>query len=162
MGEVLAIIKDCIQRMKREILPPTYFFLFLVFLIVSHIIFPNRGIIPPRYRYIGIILIICGVILNIWADALFKRSKTTVKPNEMPDDLIVSGPFKISRHPMYLGMTIILLGLAVLLNSITAFIFPIAFVILMEKKFVSLEEKYLEMAFRDKYLGYKQKVRRWI
>jgi protein-S-isoprenylcysteine O-methyltransferase Ste14 len=148
--------------MKRKILPPTYFFLFLVFLTGTSIICPIRHIIPPRYIYTGIILIICGVILNLWADALLKKSKTTVKPDEMPADLIVSGPFKISRHPMYLGMTIILLGLAVLLNSISAFIFPIAFVVLMEKKFVTFEEKNLEMAFRDKYLGYKQKVRRWI
>lgn len=148
--------------MKIKILPPTYFFLFLIFLIVSNIIFPNRHIIPPRYRYIGIILIISGVILNLWADVLFKKSKTTVKPDEMPEALIVSGPFKISRHPMYLGMTVILLGLAVFLNSIMVFIFPIAFAILMEKKFVPFEENNLEIAFGDKYLGYKQKVRQWI
>ncbi|MDD5173200.1 MAG: methyltransferase, partial [Patescibacteria group bacterium] len=70
--------------------------------------------------------------MNIWTDNIFKKGKTTVKPHEKPSTLIVSGPFRLSRHPMYLGMAAILFGVSILLGSLTLFIFPIIFGILMQ------------------------------
>ena len=103
-----------------------------------------------------------GIILNIWSDLLFKKKKTTVKPHKTPSLLVISGPFRISRHPMYLGMVAILLGTAILHGTLITFLFPIIFIILMEIVFISTEEKNLEKAFGEKYLNYKKKVRRWI
>ena len=107
-------------------------------------------------------MIIFGIILNIWADALFKKRKTTVKPHEKPTSFEISGPFRISRHPMYLGMAAILLGTSIILGSLISFLFPIIFIILMEIMFIRIEEKNLEKVFGKKYLDYKRKVRRWV
>ena len=93
---------------------------------------------------------------------MFKKSKTTVKPHKNPTSLEVLGPFRVSRHPMYLGMSAILLGVAIILGSIITFVIPIFFVMLMEIMFIPFEEKNLEKAFGKKYLDYKMKVRRWI
>ena len=150
------------EKMKKKILPPIYFYLFLLLAIVLHFIFPVKKIVRPPYIYSGIALIVLGVVLNIWSDALFKKKKTTIKPFEGPTKLEVSGPFAISRHPMYLGMAIILLGTSVVLGSLIAFIFPISFVIVMNVIFIPLEERNLEKIFGKEYLDYKQKVRRWI
>ena len=106
--------------------------------------------------------IIFGIVINIGADALFKKAKTTVKPHEMPSYLEVKGPFQISRHPMYLGMAAILFGTAILLGSLITFIFPVFLAILMDIIFITEEEQNLEKVFGEQYLDYRKKVRRWI
>lgn len=121
-----------------------------------------KQIIPANYSYLGIFLIAFGVVVNVWSDNLFKKTKTTVKPYEKPTFLITSGPFLFSRHPMYLGMASILLGSAVMLQSLITFIFPFIFIIIMEVLFIPKEEKSLEKVFGKKYLDYKKRVRRWI
>jgi protein-S-isoprenylcysteine O-methyltransferase Ste14 len=103
-----------------------------------------------------------GGVLNIWADHLFKRDETTVKPYKRPTVLEDSGPFRISRHPMYLGMTSILVGAAILLGTIITFITPLLFILLVEILFLRDEEKNLEEAFGDEFLDYKMRVGRWI
>jgi protein-S-isoprenylcysteine O-methyltransferase Ste14 len=148
--------------MKGETQPPAYFASLLILSVVSHIIMPGRQVVEPPYVYLGLPLIAFGAALNLWADSLFKKGKTTVKPQVMPSKLVVSGPFRISRHPMYLGMASILLGEAVFLGSLTTFVFPLIFAILMEALFISTEEENLEKAFGKEYRDYKSKVRRWI
>ncbi|MDP2898656.1 MAG: isoprenylcysteine carboxylmethyltransferase family protein [bacterium] len=148
--------------MRNRVLPPTYFLVCLVCEIGLHFAFPIRKIVAFPYSLVGIPLIILGGGLNVWADALFKKHGTTVKPHESPTALVTSGPFRLSRHPMYLGMLAILLGDAVLLGSVVTFVFPIVFVILMEAIFIPLEERDLEEIFGERYLDYWKKVRRWI
>jgi len=63
---------------------------------------------------------------------------------------------------MYLGMMSILLGVAIFLGSLIAFAFPIIFVMIMERRFIPLEEKNLEKKFGNQYIDYKKRVRRWI
>ena len=108
------------------------------------------------------ILIIFGTIINLWADSIFKKYNTTVKPDEKPTKLINIGPFRISRHPMYLGMTLILLGTAILLGSLISFIFPIIFFLIMNYKYIPEEEKRMQNEFGKLYIDYKNKVRKWI
>jgi len=147
--------------MKKKIMPTTYLLVLLLLSIGLHFVFPIKKIIHSPYTYLGIIFIIFGSILNIWADNMFKKSKTPVKPHETPTSLEVSGPFRISRHPMYLGGVAILLGAAVIMGSIITFVFPILFLILMEIIFIPFEEKNLERVFGEKFLDYKKKARRW-
>lgn len=143
-------------------MPPAYFGILLLLSIGSHFVLPVKKVIQSPFTYLGVFLIVLGGVLNIWSDALFKRKKTTVKPYENPGVLETSGPFRISRHPMYLGMAMILLGLAMLLGSLIMFLFPIVFAILMELIFIPFEEKNLERIFGEKYLEYKKRTRRWI
>lgn len=143
-------------------MPTTYFIMFLIFSVTFSFIFPVKKIIFPPYTSFGWLLILLGIILNIWVDLLFKKKRTTVKPHEIPSSFETSGPFFISRHPMYLGMTLILFGVAILHGTLITFISPIIFIILMEKIFIPTEEKNLEKKFGKNYLNYKKKVRRWI
>lgn len=148
--------------MKKDIQPPTYFAALLLLSLASHLLFPAPMVIEPPLARLGLLPIVFGVVLNLWADSLFKKSRTTVKPQEMPSKLIVADPFRISRHPMYLGMASILLGEAIFLGSLLTFAFPLIFAILMEALFISKEEENLERAFGEEYLDYKRDVRRWI
>jgi protein-S-isoprenylcysteine O-methyltransferase Ste14 len=105
---------------------------------------------------------VIGGALNIWTDQLFKKNETTVKPDEKPSVLIQSGPFNISRNPMYLGMTILLIGIGFILGSIISFVGSILFVVAMEIAFITQEEKNLQEQFGEEFDAYRKKVRRWI
>ena len=148
--------------MKKKIMPPTYFIILLLLLIGFHFIFPIFKFVFYPYNYSGIILILFGIIMNLWTDSLFKKKQTTVKPHEMPNFFIALGSFRLSRHPMYLGMLSILFGTAIFLGSLSPFVFPIIFIIIIEKLFIPMEEKNLKKKFGNKYVDYKNKVRRWI
>jgi protein-S-isoprenylcysteine O-methyltransferase Ste14 len=146
----------------KKPLPPAYLFICLVATLTLHFLFPIVKIIRGPYVLLGIPLIIFGVVLNIWADGLFKRENTTVKPFETPSALITEGPFRLSRHPMYLGFVSILLGVAVMLGSLVAFLGPIALFITLEALFIPHEERSLEGTFRGEYVEYKRHVRQWL
>ncbi len=143
-------------------LPPTYFFLCLVAGIGLHFVFPIVQIIPWPYRLAGLIPLLLGSWITIWADQIFKQRGTTVKPHLDPSVLVTTGPFRFSRHPMYLGMTLILAGIAVLLGSAIAFVSPIAFAIVIQIKFMPMEERALERVFGVQYAEYRKRVRAWI
>ena len=148
--------------MQKKITPPTFFIILLLLSMGFHFVFPIFQFVLFSYKYIGVVLIVFGIAINLWADSLFKKKQTTVKPDEMPNFFIDYGPFKFSRHPMYLGMLSILGGTAIFLGSLITFIFPAIFTILMERMFIPMEEKNLEKRFGNKYLSYKKRIRRWI
>ena len=143
-------------------MPPTYFMILLVASIGLHFVLPILKFAYSPYNYLGFILIIFGIAINLWTDSLFKKKSTTVKPHKTPSSFIISGPFKLSRHPMYLGMVFILLGTAVFLSTLITFVFPIIFIIIIEGLFIPIEEKNMQKKFGKKYLEYKKQVRRWI
>jgi len=148
---------------KRGILPPTYFLICLLLSIVIHFVLPLKKFINfPYNNYLGVLLMGTGIWLNIWADLLFKVRRTTVKPFEKSTHLIENGPYRLSRNPMYLGLVVILLGVATLLGSIAPFIVAIIFAIIADRVFISIEEKYLEEIFGQKFLDYKKRIRRWL
>jgi len=150
------------MRNIQKLLPPTYFFICLVAVIVLHLAFPISKVIYPPHNYFGIVLIILGIILSVWADNIFKREKTTVKPFKKSAVLITGGLYCFSRHPMYLGFVFILLGLAIFLGSLTTFLGPVVMFIILEKLFILREEESLEKTFGKRYREYKSRVRRWL
>ncbi len=148
--------------MAKHFMPTNYFLVLLVLSVVLHFVLPIFHIIRPPVSYIGVLFIVFGAIINVWTDNLFKKVDTTVKPHRMPTALTTSGPFRISRHPMYLGMTSILLGVTFLCGSFITFIFPVLYIVIMETVFIPMEEKNLARQFGDEYANYKKRVRRWV
>src|SRR4030043_42891 len=112
--------------MNKKILPPSCLMLFLFLSISAHFIFPVRKYVNWPFSCIGLLFIGIGIWLNIWADNLFHKYNTTVKPFEKPTHFIEEGPFLFSRNPMYLGMLAILIVVAVLLGTITPSIVVVA------------------------------------
>ncbi len=70
--------------MKIGLSPPAYFMGAVMLTLASHYLFPLAILIKTPFRYWAVILIFFGIFLNIWADTLLKKHKTTVKPNEKP------------------------------------------------------------------------------
>jgi protein-S-isoprenylcysteine O-methyltransferase Ste14 len=146
----------------KRILPPTYLLLSIATMALLYLLIPVAKIAPYPWNLLGIFPFLAGISLNLLADTAFKREQTTVKPFEKSTSLVVTGAFRISRHPMYLGMTLILLGIAILMGTLTPLIVVAVFSILMEVVFVRTEERMLEEQFGATWLDYKKKVRKWV
>lgn len=149
---------------KYKLTPPDLHLVIIGLQVLFHYIFPIKDLIDFPISYLGIFLIIFGEYLNIiWvANVFLRKEKTTTSTYEIPKKLVTYGWFKYSRNPTYLGMTISLLGVAILTGSLITFIFPVLFIILTDKLVIPIEEKNMKKKFGKKYLDYKKKVRRWI
>jgi protein-S-isoprenylcysteine O-methyltransferase Ste14 len=134
----------------------------LVLPVLSHYLFPLMIIVPKPYTYLGIAPMLIGLVLATWAAVAFRKVGTSFRLQGGPSALTTSGPFRISRNPMYLAMLIWLLGLAVLLGSLITFLFPILLFLMTNFLLIPLEERNMEKMFREEYAEYKRHVRRWL
>jgi len=147
---------------KTKVFPPLYFLASLLLMLGLHYVLPGPRIISGSARYLGIVLIGAGLGFGLWARMLFVQVGTTVKPFQESSELVVQGPFHVTRNPMYLSLTMLLLGVAVLLGSLTPlFVIPF-FVLIVNRRFIPVEEAMLERHFGESYRSYKTRVRRWI
>jgi protein-S-isoprenylcysteine O-methyltransferase Ste14 len=145
-----------------KILPPAYLLIAMISMVVLHFVLPIVRLIPAPWNVLGIVFLLAGITLELLADSLFHRVGTTVKPHEEPSTLVTRSVFRISRNPMYLGFAFLLAGIALLLGTLTPFLVIPLFMILIDRLFISIEEKMLEVKFGRTWMTYKQKVRRWI
>ena len=119
-----------------------------------------RMSIPLAVRLpLGIILLLIGVPMVCWTIIRFLRTKGSPIPFNPPPALVVNGLYRVVRNPMHLGWTVLLVGVALLMQSFTLlviFIPPFILVHIIYLKFV--EEKELEKKFGQAYIDYKKKV----
>jgi protein-S-isoprenylcysteine O-methyltransferase Ste14 len=139
-----------------------YFLILLILSVLLNFLFPVPAFLSPPFTYFGILIIGFGFVLALWSRSLFLKNATTLQPSEEPTALVTSGPFRISRNPIYLGMASILFGVAVVLGTLVAFAFPVIFVTLIEFFIIPGEERKMEKIFGEPYRVYKKRVRRWI
>jgi Putative protein-S-isoprenylcysteine methyltransferase len=130
--------------------------------VLLNFVFPVPVFLSSPFTYSGFLIIGFGFVLALWSRSLFLKNATTLQLSEEPASLITSGPFRLSRNPIYLGMTSILLGVAVLQGTLVTLAFPIIFVALIEFFIIPGEERKLEKLFGEPYREYRKSVRRWI
>jgi len=102
-----------------------------------------------------------GIGLAGWSAFWFLRKKTTIEPRNVPTTLIVEGPFRINRNPIYTGMVLILLGFAFWLGDLVALIPVMLFPLIITLRFIRGEEAQLRETFGAEADDYISKTRRW-
>lgn len=123
---------------------------------------PVQAVVPEMIRYLGAVPVLAAIWIVGKSALRFRKRDTTVMPYERPTALVTGGFYENSRNPMYLAMLLLLVGVAWLLGSVTAFLpVPLMYLVL-RFRIISMEEKMLAEAFGDEYLDYKRKVRRWL
>jgi protein-S-isoprenylcysteine O-methyltransferase Ste14 len=130
-----------------KITPPVYLFLSIAIILLLHFLLPGTRVLSFPWNLFGVIPLALGIVMNLVADRSFKKNETTVKPLEESTALITDGVFRFSRHPMYLGFVLILLGIAALMGSLTPYVIVFGFAIFMHIVFIKFEEKKLEETF---------------
>ena len=148
--------------MSATPLPTTVFALALICQVLLHALVSARPLVSWPWRAAGIFLVAFGLIFNLIADRQFKRARTPVRPRDTPAVLVTDGVFAWSRNPMYTGMVVLLLGVAILLGTLTPFVVPALFAWLVARVFIRPEEATLRRAFGEAYERYAKHVRRWM
>ncbi len=146
----------------RFVLPPVCAFAAMSLMVCIHIFFPVTRLFPAPLRWIGLFIVVAGYALVIWTIRLFGRAGTTLRPFGKPTSLVVTGPYRWSRNPIYLGLALMQLGLGVLLDSALPFLVIPAFIIIMTRWFIRPEEEILQRAFGEENIAYRSRVRRWL
>jgi protein-S-isoprenylcysteine O-methyltransferase Ste14 len=147
---------------QKKVLPPTYLLLALLAMPALHLFAPVKTVMPAPWNLLGILPLLAGVALNLLADSALKVAQTTVKPFQESNALVTSGVYAISRHPMYVGYVLILLGMAMMMRSLAPFFVVPVFAAFMDIAFIRVEEQMLENKFGQAYAQYKRQVRRWV
>ncbi|WP_265499994.1 methyltransferase family protein [Paracoccus beibuensis] len=118
---------------------------------------------PPILQPIGWALTAAGLALALWAAALMLQSRTTVDPHGQPQALVTTGPFALSRNPIYLADLLILLGAALALGAwLAAPLLVWALARILAARFIRPEEARLAAAFPADFARYAARTRRWI
>lgn len=141
-------------------IPPVYFLIALIleFAIASP---PGARFIYYPWQYLGVLFILGGFGLAISGAARFRSADTPVHPHEQPTALVTSGPYRFTRNPMYLGIFLVLVGIAFLLQRLLPFVVPFLFAWIISRRFIQPEEERLIALFGQPYEEYLGKVRRW-
>lgn len=125
---------------------------------------PDFGFALPARRIGALFLALAGVGIALLGVISFRRARTTVNPlhPEAASSLVVSGVYRFTRNPMYLGLLLVLLGWAVFLANALALVFPAIYVPLMNRLQILPEERALAEKFGAGFAAYASRVRRWL
>jgi protein-S-isoprenylcysteine O-methyltransferase Ste14 len=125
---------------------------------------PEFGFALPAPEVIGIGLAVVGATICLSAVVSFIRARTTINPMkpQASSSLVVSGIYKVSRNPMYLGFLLALAGLAFFLSNLLTFLVLWGFVFYISRFQIEPEERALRTRFRDEFVRYAARVRRWL
>ena len=147
---------------KRVIYPPMWLVCGIVTTFVLNEYLPGTRYTSLEGQLIGGVFIVAGLALLVYAGGLFQRAGTNLVPFTEVTTLVTTGVYRFSRNPMYLGMTAVLLGLAITVGATSALAVPAAFVLIIEWRYIRPEEQMLREAFPEEYAHYCASVRRWL
>lgn len=143
--------------------PPPLIYLVLFGLgLLLHQIVPFT--IPPSFpaRAAALFFLGCYVLLFGWSYLLFRRAQTSIVPVKSSAALVVSGPYRLTRNPMYLSLLCVYVAVALWFGVGWALILVPLLVLAVQRLAIAKEERYLERKFGDAYRQYQAQVRRWI
>jgi protein-S-isoprenylcysteine O-methyltransferase Ste14 len=146
----------------KKIMPTTLLLVAILAMVLLHYVFPLYQLVPAPYNLLGILPLGFGVVINLIADKKFHQANTTVKPFQESSALVTDGVFKMCRNPMYSGFLFILVGVAILLGSLSPFVIVVAYFFVIDRVFVRVEESMLAQRFGIAYEDYKKTTRRWL
>lgn len=149
---------------KVRIVPPL---VYLAGLAIGHVVnwwLPaDADALPIRAAWVaGAILLLLGLGLAASAMINFTRAGTTIRPDRASTSLVVAGPYKFTRNPMYVGLAIAYLGFAIADRSLPSLILLPVVLLIIRHAVIAKEEAFLERRFGSAYTAYKARVRRWL
>lgn len=158
-------MNDAMDRPTALPWPPLIYGAALLLAIGASIVLPSAWIGRPMSDILlafGGLLVAATVALYVTALRAFTRARTTVQPNAAATHLITDGPFKLSRNPLYLANTILMIGIGLVTGSLWFLALGIVAAFAVQKLAIEPEERHLQARFGRSYREYAKRVRRWI
>jgi protein-S-isoprenylcysteine O-methyltransferase Ste14 len=147
-------------------IPPAYFAAgFLVGMLLHSVLpipFTAGNPVPRMLTTTGWILVWFGFGVSLSGVITFRLAGTTMFPFESASRLVRRGPYRFTRNPMYLGMTIVYVGFALVVNTAWPLLLLPLVLWGLVRGVIRVEEAYLEKEFGDDYRDFKKRVRRWL
>ncbi len=116
----------------------------------------------PLARILGWPLVACGLAIGLLGFREMRRAETNPDPRKPATTVVTEGPFRFTRNPLYLSMTLLYGGISALANALPPILLLPIVLRLMRRGVIEREERYLERKFGDVYLQYKVRAPRWI
>jgi protein-S-isoprenylcysteine O-methyltransferase Ste14 len=154
--------KDLADHASVKIHPPV--------LLVSHIVvaylakwfIPFPFAVPDIVQNIGFALVVGGFLFGFSAFLEFRKARTTIDPHGSVRSIVTSGVYRLTRNPIYVGFTLMLIGLPLNSGTYWGVVLAPIFIFLMNRLVIEHEEAYLEKKFGEVYTSFKSRVRRWL
>lgn len=150
-----------LAKFFRKLVPPIWFLIMTLVQITLYYLAPKTFVFSKIIMLFGILLMVLGISLLMFAANQFRKVETPVRPFEQSTKIVKSGLYSLSRNPMYLGMLLMSVGSAFTLRDANTLIAPLALFIIISQGYIKEEEIFLEKLFGQSYLDYKKSVRRW-
>ena len=143
--------------------PPVWAFLYLIIAAAVSWLYPWRLLLDLRIVWLGVALVAIGFAISVWAFLLFRSEGTEINPtSETNKSLVVRGPFRFTRNPMYLGFVLLTLGIAFWVGSLPMFAVPLLVFATAKWVHIPFEEAKMRRQFGAAFDRYIRQVRRWI
>jgi len=146
----------------RRLVPPILFLLCFALMVLLRWLLPIQMLFPFPCNMFGVAPILLGVFVAITGVVTFRKARTNILPFKEADKLVTSGPFRFTRNPMYLGLSLVLTGIWLLLGCLTPLLGVLIFVITADRWYIAFEERMLEQKFGPAFVAYRARVGRWI
>jgi protein-S-isoprenylcysteine O-methyltransferase Ste14 len=156
---------DSTEHGAKVRFPPPLVFLSCTLLGIAfpYVVAPARVPVDRAISAIGgILILLAGLVFVASASILFKRTGQNPAPWKPSPELILKGPYRITRNPMYLGVTLFELGLGLAVNNLWISVFAAPALLIVHLVAVLPEERYLSEKFGESYKAYLAQVRRYI
>jgi protein-S-isoprenylcysteine O-methyltransferase Ste14 len=118
--------------------------------------------IPSTIRLIGALLSFCAVVLFLLSYREFRSAGSLVRGSERSTTIVRTGPYRLSRNPIYLSFILLVVGLSIWFNDLWLIVTLIPAIAFIAAIVIPREERFLERNFPDQYSSYKATVRRWL
>lgn len=147
---------------RPSVIPPVHLVVAVAAMVSLHWLLPIRHWIDWPWRGVGLAPAVVALLIGVWAIWIFHQRGTTHRPGQTSRHLVTNGPFQFTRNPMYLGMTLLLTGVALLMGSTSPWAVIPLFVLVISAEVIPVEEAMLKERFGEEYEEYRGQVRRWV
>ena len=156
-------MNDRVDNAQVIVRPPLAFGLAIVVGLALDWLMP-LPFMPARLPagWLGTMVFLFALALAAWAIVTITRAGSNVPTNRPTTAIVESGPYRFTRNPIYLGMLLGLVGLAIAFDTFWLLVTLVPFALVIRYGVVAREEAYLERKFGDAYAGYRSRVRRWL
>jgi protein-S-isoprenylcysteine O-methyltransferase Ste14 len=143
-------------------LPPLLYGAAFVVVLVFRWFWPMPILAQAVALWSGLGLVALGVGTAAWGRRTMQAAGTNINPTLPATAIVTSGPFRFSRNPLYLALTLLYLGLTLSFNTWWGIVVLVPLIIIMHRGVVLREERYLERKFGESYRQYRSRVRRYL
>ncbi len=150
------------MKIPSRLYPPHYLLLSILSIVGIDSLLQMPFVSSAIALFGGLLFLLSGIVLAASAARLFSKAKTGIVPFSESTKLVVSGAYRFTRNPMYLGMFFCLIGVTLLVNNVLGLLVLLLFFFIIRQKFVLKEEVQMQETFGDDYAQFKARIRRWI